>query len=185
MKSTKPRAPIAQPSTVSRRDFLYTLGIGACGASLASACGEPERSTDSAKSNASASGATSGEGPEVTDLRFGMIALTDCSPIVIAHEKGFFKKYGINSTREGRELGGHPRLSFERRHPSHAHAHRHADRLDDGSARFAEEADGHSVAAQSQRPGDHAEERARRAKSAQTPRPSSHSSIRPRRTASR
>jgi len=26
-----------------------------------------------------------------------MIALTDCSPIVIAHEKGFFRKYGINS----------------------------------------------------------------------------------------
>ena len=31
-------------------------------------------------------------------MKFGMIALTDCSPIVIAHEKGFFKKYGINST---------------------------------------------------------------------------------------
>jgi len=27
-----------------------------------------------------------------------MIALTDCSPIVIAHEKGMFRKYGINST---------------------------------------------------------------------------------------
>jgi nitrate/nitrite transport system substrate-binding protein len=37
-------------------------------------------------------------GPEVSDLRFGMIALTDCSPLVIAHEKGFFKKYGIRST---------------------------------------------------------------------------------------
>src|SRR3982751_5590043 len=36
--------------------------------------------------------------PEVTDLRFGIIALTDNSPIVIAHEKGLFKKYGINST---------------------------------------------------------------------------------------
>jgi nitrate/nitrite transport system substrate-binding protein len=36
--------------------------------------------------------------PEVSDLRIGMIALTDCSPIVIAHEKGFFKKYGINAT---------------------------------------------------------------------------------------
>src|SRR5262249_16961460 len=36
--------------------------------------------------------------PETPDLRFGMIALTDCSPIVIAHEKGFFKKYGINAT---------------------------------------------------------------------------------------
>jgi len=31
-------------------------------------------------------------------MRFGMIALTDCSPIVIAHEKGLFKKYGIEST---------------------------------------------------------------------------------------
>src|SRR5689334_8870137 len=36
--------------------------------------------------------------PETTKLRFGMIALTDCSPIVIAHEKGIFKKYGIEST---------------------------------------------------------------------------------------
>ena len=38
------------------------------------------------------------EGPETADMRFGMIALTDCSPIVIAHEKGLFKKYGINAT---------------------------------------------------------------------------------------
>jgi nitrate/nitrite transport system substrate-binding protein len=38
------------------------------------------------------------EGPETGKIRFGMIALTDCSPIVIAHEKGFFKKYGIDST---------------------------------------------------------------------------------------
>jgi nitrate/nitrite transport system substrate-binding protein len=37
------------------------------------------------------------DAPELADLRFGMIALTDCSPIVIAHEKGLFKKYGINS----------------------------------------------------------------------------------------
>jgi nitrate/nitrite transport system substrate-binding protein len=36
--------------------------------------------------------------PETTKVRFGMIALTDCSPIVIAHEKGMFKKYGIEST---------------------------------------------------------------------------------------
>jgi nitrate/nitrite transport system substrate-binding protein len=36
--------------------------------------------------------------PETPDLRVGMIALTDCSPLVIAHEKGFFKKYGINAT---------------------------------------------------------------------------------------
>jgi len=37
------------------------------------------------------------DAPEVSELKFGMIALTDCSSIVIAHEKGLFKKYGINS----------------------------------------------------------------------------------------
>ncbi|MDZ4742795.1 MAG: CmpA/NrtA family ABC transporter substrate-binding protein [Verrucomicrobiota bacterium] len=36
--------------------------------------------------------------PEVTDIKFGIIALTDCAPFVIAFEKGFFKKYGINAT---------------------------------------------------------------------------------------
>src|SRR3954451_11697243 len=38
------------------------------------------------------------DSPESPDVRLGMIALTDCSPLVIAHEKGFFKKYGIRST---------------------------------------------------------------------------------------
>ena len=38
------------------------------------------------------------ESPEIGSVNFGLIALTDCSPIVIAHEKGFFKKYGINAT---------------------------------------------------------------------------------------
>ncbi|MDB6031925.1 MAG: nitrate/nitrite transporter substrate-binding protein, partial [Verrucomicrobiales bacterium] len=37
------------------------------------------------------------DSPETTSMKFGMIALTDCSPIVIAHEKGLFKKYGISS----------------------------------------------------------------------------------------
>src|SRR5688572_4091756 len=37
------------------------------------------------------------DAPETAAMKFGIIALTDCSPIVIAHEKGFFKKYGINA----------------------------------------------------------------------------------------
>ncbi len=36
--------------------------------------------------------------PEQPNVSFGFIALTDCSPIVIAHEKGFFAKYGIKAT---------------------------------------------------------------------------------------
>jgi nitrate/nitrite transport system substrate-binding protein len=42
-------------------------------------------------------GAYASDAPETPDVKFGMIALTDCSPIVIAHEKGLFKKYGINA----------------------------------------------------------------------------------------
>jgi len=38
------------------------------------------------------------DSPETPNMRFGMIALTDCSPIVMAHELGLFKKFGINST---------------------------------------------------------------------------------------
>jgi nitrate/nitrite transport system substrate-binding protein len=38
------------------------------------------------------------DSPESPDMKFGMIALTDCSSIVVAHEKGLFKKYGVNAT---------------------------------------------------------------------------------------
>jgi nitrate/nitrite transport system substrate-binding protein len=36
--------------------------------------------------------------PEQSKMRIGIIALTDCSSIVMAHELGLFKKYGIEST---------------------------------------------------------------------------------------
>ncbi|MDC7244160.1 MAG: ABC transporter substrate-binding protein, partial [Sphaerochaetaceae bacterium] len=44
---------------------------------------------------------------EKKKLNIGFIALTDCAPIVIAKEKGFFKKYGLDVkvTKEG---GGWP-----------------------------------------------------------------------------
>jgi nitrate/nitrite transport system substrate-binding protein len=42
-------------------------------------------------------GAYADDGPEVRDMRFGIIALTDCAPIVMAHELGLFRKFGINS----------------------------------------------------------------------------------------
>lgn len=38
------------------------------------------------------------DAPEKTKINFGFIALTDCSPLVIAHEKGLFKKHGLQST---------------------------------------------------------------------------------------
>src|SRR5512145_3020384 len=44
-----------------------------------------------------AGGAYADDSPETSTIRFGIIALTDCAPIVMAHELGFFKKFGITS----------------------------------------------------------------------------------------
>jgi nitrate/nitrite transport system substrate-binding protein len=84
---------------LSRRRFLVTTSLAATAGALLPACSEDKKAPEAPKSSTAAlAGPAAGEGPEVADLRFGMIALTDCSPIVIAHEKGLFKKYGINST---------------------------------------------------------------------------------------
>ena len=57
-------------------------------------------------------------------------------------------------------VGGHSRQAVDRREPGDAHAARHAVRVDDGAGGFAGEADGDSLAAESQRPGDHAQQQA-------------------------
>ncbi len=38
------------------------------------------------------------DAPETPDVRIGIIALTDCSSLVMAYELGLFKKYGITAT---------------------------------------------------------------------------------------
>jgi nitrate/nitrite transport system substrate-binding protein len=75
------------PSNLSRRQFLGKAVKGATLTALFT--GLPKAWVGSVYAS---------DAPETADLNFGMIALTDCSPIVIAHEKGLFKKYGINST---------------------------------------------------------------------------------------
>jgi nitrate/nitrite transport system substrate-binding protein len=43
-------------------------------------------------------GVYASDAPEAPKVRIGIIALTDCSSIVMAHELGLFKKHGIEST---------------------------------------------------------------------------------------
>ena len=74
----------ARSKKITRRDFLK-IG-GAAGFLLA---GMPKGWVG---------GVYAADGPETTKVRFGIIALTDCSSIVMAHELGLFKKYGIEST---------------------------------------------------------------------------------------
>jgi nitrate/nitrite transport system substrate-binding protein len=87
-------------NALGRRHFLQgAVGLGAA-ATLGGCKSDASAASSAAASSASAaqSSTATSSAPETPDLRFGMIALTDCSPIVIAHEKGLFKKYGINST---------------------------------------------------------------------------------------
>src|ERR1051325_3163834 len=61
------------------------------------------------------------DSPETPNMRFGMIALTDCSPIVMAHELGFFKKFGINSvvSKEASWAVIRDKLSLGENHATH------------------------------------------------------------------
>ena len=77
----KPNAkPNPSSSELSRRDFIRRTAKGVTLATLLA--GLPKGWTGTAYAS---------DAPETTALNFGMIALTDCSPIVIAHEKGLFK----------------------------------------------------------------------------------------------
>jgi nitrate/nitrite transport system substrate-binding protein len=61
------------------------------------------------------------DAPETPDLRFGIIALTDCAPIIIAHELGYFKKFGINSvvSKEASWAAIRDKLSLGENHATH------------------------------------------------------------------
>jgi nitrate/nitrite transport system substrate-binding protein len=71
--------------TSSRRLFLKTAGRSAAAGLM---LGLPQGWAGTAYAD---------DSPEVKTMRFGIIALTDCSPIVMAHELGHFKKFGIES----------------------------------------------------------------------------------------
>src|SRR5256884_656306 len=61
------------------------------------------------------------DSPETPNMRFGMVAVTDCAPIVMAHELGFFKKFGINSvvSKEASWAVIRDKLSLGENHATH------------------------------------------------------------------
>ncbi len=84
MKTDTEKTPTAPFFT--RRSFL---GRAASASAIALASGLPRGWVG---------GVYADDSPEAPDVKLGIIALTDCSSIVVAHEKGLFKKFGINST---------------------------------------------------------------------------------------
>jgi nitrate/nitrite transport system substrate-binding protein len=76
--------PNSRPS-ITRRHFLSAAGRGLSVAAVLG--GLPRGWVGSVYAS---------DGPETAKLRCGIIALTDCSPLVIGAEKGFFKKHGLD-----------------------------------------------------------------------------------------
>jgi nitrate/nitrite transport system substrate-binding protein len=90
--------PTSTPA-LNRRTFLAAAAsIGS--ASLFAGCDSSSTasSTSAIAPGTVPAGAIAGDAPETPNIKIGIIALTDCSPFVIAHEKGLFAKYGIHST---------------------------------------------------------------------------------------
>ena len=75
--------PDSSPLSTSRRSFLKQSAAAAVLAGLPTGWVGRVFADDS---------------PETANCRCGIIALTDCSPFVVAAEKGFFKKHGLNVT---------------------------------------------------------------------------------------
>jgi nitrate/nitrite transport system substrate-binding protein len=73
-------------SKLRRRDVLRGAAAGVVGSLLT---GLPK---------GYAGGLFADDTPEQPDVRLGFVAIQSCGPIVIGHEKGFFKKHGLNTT---------------------------------------------------------------------------------------
>src|SRR6185436_3415482 len=85
MNSEGQRSQVKGHKSGQRRAFIKTATATAAGALLS---GLP---------SGWVGGVYADDGPETKTIRFVIIALTDCAPIVMAHELGYFKKFGIES----------------------------------------------------------------------------------------
>src|SRR6266481_9368597 len=81
---TKTKKNLKTPG-VTRRNFLKLSGVSSMSLLLSN------------MPSGWVGGVYAADGPETPNVRFGIIALTDCSSIVMAHELGYFKKFGIDS----------------------------------------------------------------------------------------
>ena len=126
------------------------------------------------------------DSPETPNVRFGIIALTDCSPIVMAHELGYFKQFGIDSviSKEASWAVIRDKLSLGENQATHMLIGMpFASTM--GLAGSPVKPMVIPVAAQPQRPGDHPEQQAEAGRREDAAGRSSRSSTRPRPPASR
>ena len=102
----------------TRRQFIITAGAATATSLLVHGCstGPATRPGDAKTTSADSTPVAKLDPPEVKKAKLGFIALTDAAPLIIAKEKGYFKKYGMDEveivkqaswpvTRDNLELG--------------------------------------------------------------------------------
>jgi nitrate/nitrite transport system substrate-binding protein len=75
---------------MKRRQFLQSTALSAAGFSIAACTSQGSRHFTQPPANFGKL--------EKTDLKIGIVSSLDCLPLVVAKEKGMFKKYGLNVT---------------------------------------------------------------------------------------
>ncbi len=103
----------------TRRQFIITAGAATATSLLAHGCSTGPATRPGASSSSSAADSAPVaklDPPEVKKAKLGFIALTDAAPLIVALERGYFKKYGMDEvevvkqaswpvTRDNLELG--------------------------------------------------------------------------------
>lgn len=80
-------------SSVTRREFLRNIAVGAALVTLANCAPSPDSDAPSATGDQ----AEVPKNLEKTDLRIGFIPITCATPIIMSEPLGFYKKYGLNA----------------------------------------------------------------------------------------
>ena len=84
---------IIPASGMGRREFLKIFGAAIAGSAFLAACGQSVVPAPPVTTSG-ASGKPQASSSEL--IKLGFIALTDCASLVMAHELGLFKEYGLN-----------------------------------------------------------------------------------------
>lgn len=83
-------------TALSRRKFLITAGASMAGATLLKGCEINPPSPTALSPKADAVALSPATTPEVPGIKLGYIAIAESAPLIIAKEKGFFDRHGMD-----------------------------------------------------------------------------------------
>jgi bicarbonate transport system substrate-binding protein len=90
-------------AALSRRKFLITAGASMAGATLLKGCSLNPPSPSALSPKAEAVALSPATTPEVPGIKLGYIAIAESAPLIIALEKGFFERHGMDKVEVSKQ----------------------------------------------------------------------------------